>query len=172
MKIIKEITALQQNFAKHIAKDIPPDVAYTMVTGEENIAKALEWYDNISVQDLVGKIRQNTYTRLQTMDYTFVISRLCSICQVDYAELFDADGNPRNINELPDNARQAISAVTTSEFKDKAGNSYITTKVQLHDKLRALEMLGKYLGIFEKKESQSSGTETIEQYIRRLEAGE
>lgn len=76
-----------------------------------------------------------------------VIEELVRISFSDVRELFDSNGQLRPIADLPDSIAPAISSVeVVKRYSDKETSEYVT-KIRLWDKTRALQMLGKHLGI-------------------------
>lgn len=72
-----------------------------------------------------------------------VIDRLVRIAMVDPRKLFDAEGKMLPVHKLDDDTALALSAL---EF-DATG----ARKAKFWDKARALELLGKHLGLFTEK---------------------
>lgn len=74
-----------------------------------------------------------------------------------------------DLSKLNDKQKAAIAEFSTKVDKD-TGKRYIT-KIVLHDKLRALEALGRYAGIFEKDNKQKiSPTINIEDILNGIKA--
>lgn len=59
----------------------------------------------------------------------------------------------KSLDELDDDQKAFISELNSTRV-DREGIVTITTKVKTYDKLRALEMLSRYLGLFEKDNNQ------------------
>lgn len=73
----------------------------------------------------------------------------------DFIEEWDDDGAPtfKDFNEIPREkliALKKLTVVTRTQTQKKSGETYTTktVTVELHDKLRALEMIGKNLQLF------------------------
>lgn len=78
-----------------------------------------------------------------------IISRLVSIAFFDIGKLFNSDGLLKDISELDEQAKFAVSMIDTVEMKDSEGNLVgKIRKVKTFDKLRALELLGRYKQMF------------------------
>lgn len=76
-----------------------------------------------------------------------VIEELVRISFSDVRELFDEKGNLLPIPDLPDSIAPAISSVeVVKRYSDEETSEYVT-KIRLWDKTKALQMLGKHLGI-------------------------
>lgn len=84
-----------------------------------------------------------------------VINQIARIAFGDIRKLYNDSGGLKNIQDLDDDAAAIISGIeTTEEFEgygeDREQIGY-TKKVKIASKDRALEMLGKYFGIFKEK---------------------
>ena len=93
-----------------------------------------------------------------------VLKGIYTIANLDIAEIFDDDGNVRNINEIPEHIRRAISGVEINEIweqngksKDKIGE---TKKIKMDSKLAAWRDLGRHLKLFTDK-FEIGGTEEL-----------
>lgn len=95
----------------------------------------------------------------------WVIERLMAIANADFSKLIEEDayGYPSvNLELLTPEMRTAIQEITTTSYK---GNKKITIKPA--DKLKALDMLGKYLAMF-KDNVKVEGELTL---VERLQEG-
>lgn len=89
---------------------------------------------------------------LERLDVTVqrVINELACIAFVDVGEFFGETGKLRPIHEIPENARRALSALDLEQILN--GNAKTTSfKAKMHSKEKALELIGKYLGMFAEK---------------------
>jgi phage terminase small subunit len=75
-----------------------------------------------------------------------VVNEIAAVAFVDLGELFDEKGNLKPLGELDARLRKTIQRIEVDQ-RPTAENQ--TTKVRLFDKLRALELLAKYLNLFE-----------------------
>lgn len=81
---------------------------------------------------------------------------------VDIRKLYDADGRLLNVQSWPDDVAKAVASVDVFEEFEGAGQERIhvgdVRKVKLWDKLKALEQLGKTLGMFTEKVEHSASS--------------
>lgn len=81
-----------------------------------------------------------------------VIKELAKIAFLDIRKLYTKNGNLKGVADMDDNTAGAISSLETleeyGEDREKIGN---TQKVKLLDKTKALELIGRHLGIFNDK---------------------
>lgn len=84
-----------------------------------------------------------------------VIRELARVAFVDPRKLFDENGRPKDLESLDDDTAAALASVDIFEEYDfDDGNRVLighTKKYKWADKLRALELLGKHLGMFTDK---------------------
>jgi phage terminase small subunit len=79
-----------------------------------------------------------------------VISGLARIAQFDIRKLYDEQGNLLPIHLLDDDTAYAVQAIEVLEGRADDGSTvtYNTKKVKTEGKQKALESLGKHLGLF------------------------
>ncbi len=88
---------------------------------------------------------------------------LLELARIAYARITDVvDSGPDGLtlkqsSDVPDDAAAAVA-----ELRETRGRSGRNLRVRMHDKLRAIELLGKHLGLFsgqvEQKENRHMGT--------------
>lgn len=104
--------------------------------------------------NIQGYIAEKQKEREKRTEVTqdMVIQELAKIAFADIRALYDDNGNLKNVKCLEDNIAGAVSQLETFEEYEGRGEDreYIgdTKKVKLLDKTKALELLGKHLGIF------------------------
>ena len=85
-----------------------------------------------------------------------VLLELARIGFFDPRKLFDGEGNPKHIDELDADTAAAISQLDVDKTVDEDGTVTYTKKYRFADKLRALELTGKHLGMFSASNIQVS----------------
>ena len=109
---------------------------------------------NVKVQEYISKKQQEIEKRTEvTQD--MVIKELAKIAFLDIRKLYTENGQLKNIADMDSETAGAISSLETLEEyegygddREKIGD---TQKVKLLDKTKALELLGRHLGIFNDK---------------------
>lgn len=100
-----------------------------------------------------------------------VIKELAKIAFLDIRKLYTENGQLKNIADIDDDTVGAISSLETLEEYDGYGDNREkigdTQKVKLLDKTKALELLGKHLGLF--KETNININTNYEEYLKRVE---
>lgn len=78
-----------------------------------------------------------------------VINELAKIAFMDYRKLFDQDGKLLPARELPEEVAGAISKLKMRKGKEGSGDEaeIVFADIGFHDKLAALQILAKHLGI-------------------------
>lgn len=110
--------AIRAGYAKKGAKD----QAYALMQDPE-------------VAEAIKAAMEERNKRLQ-VDADYVLQRLTEIDQLDLADIFDLDGKLLPIRQWPLIWRQMVKEVDMK-----------TGKVKFHDKLRALELIGKHVNV-------------------------
>lgn len=113
------------------------------VTGSELLRKP-------EVAAMIANLQAKRAERTQiTADRVLV--ELARIAFLDPADLFDANGNPKAIADIPEHARRAIIGCDVVQLYEGAGQTRKqdgeVRKIRLADKVRALELLARHLGI-------------------------
>ncbi len=118
---------------------------------------------NDEVQAMIGELEEAASERT-AITKDMVVKELAKIAFVDPRKLFDEEGRPKDIRFLDPDTAAALSSVDIYEEFDYNGDekelSGYTKKYKWADKLRALEMLGKHLGMFTDKVHVEGTVET------------
>ena len=90
-----------------------------------------------------------------------VLRETAKLAFFDIRKMFDKDGKPLDISMLDDDTAAALVGLDVQDISDKEGN-YVgfIKKYKMADKIKALELLGKHTGAFEKKDTQTAALET------------
>ena len=123
-----------------------------------------------NIQEYISKKQKEIEKRTEvTQDR--VINELAKIAFLDIRKLYTENGQLKNIADMDDDIAGAISSLETLEEYDGYGNNREkigdTQKVKLLDKTRALELIGKHLGMF--KETNININTNYEEYLKRVE---
>lgn len=150
------MTDAQKRFCDEYLIDLNATRAYKVAysrckkdeTANVNGSKLLR---NTKVQEYISKKQQEIEKRTEvTQD--MVIKELAKIAFLDIRKLYTENGQLKNVADIDSDTAGAISSLETLEEyegygddREKIGD---TQKVKLLDKTKALELLGKHLGIF------------------------
>lgn len=109
---------------------------------------------NVNVQNYISEKMKEREKRTEvTQD--MVIKELAKIAFLDIRKLYTENGQLKNVADIDDDTAGAISSLETLEEYDGYGDERAkigdTQKLKLLDKTKALELLGRHLGIFNDK---------------------
>lgn len=109
---------------------------------------------NVNVQNYISEKMKEREKRTEvTQD--MVIKELAKIAFLDIRKLYTENGQLKNVADIDDDTARAISSLETLEeyygYGDEREKIGDTQKVKLLDKTKALELLGRHLGIFNDK---------------------
>lgn len=144
------------------------DAGYSEYTAKYDLSV----WENPKVIRYIEERRKEMSERNQITE-DWIISRLMTIADSAIGDILTVDdlGNIEfDYAKLTPEMRKAIQGISIDEFKEGRGRNSGNVrkiKIQLADRLRALEMLGKYLGMFKEK-VQLTGDDDL---IRRLHEG-
>ncbi len=95
-------------------------------------------------------LQESTDKAMKKFDITEerILQELACISFLDFADLLDSNGNLKDMDDIPEHARRAISGLDVSELFEGEGkdrkNIGLLKKLKTSDKKGALELLGKY----------------------------
>jgi len=113
---------------------------------------------------ILDKIQEYIDQRNKDSNVTakMVINELWNIATFDLGELFNEDGKLKPILEIPKQYRKALSMVETrAEIQDGVKVADLT-KIKVWDKIKALELIGKNLGMWIEKTETTNLNVNIE----------
>lgn len=156
----KDLNEKQKRFCEEFLIDLNATRAATRAGYSEKTAYSIgsELLNKPEVQSYISHLKQLRSDRTEiTADR--VVEELAKIAFSDIRKLYKEDGFLKRPHEMGDEALfvsgietdELFSFIPGSDQKEKVGE---TKKVKMCDKIRALENLGKHLGIFEKDNSQ------------------
>ena len=118
---------------------------------------------NVEVKKMIQELEEAASERT-SITKDMVLKELAKIAFVDPRKLFDEEGRPKDIRFLDPDTAAALSSVDIYEEFNYNGDEKelmgYTKKYKWSDKLRALEMLGKHLGMFTDKVHVEGTVET------------
>lgn len=122
---------------------------------------------NANVADYVQK-RMDERSQRTEITQNMVLQELAKLGFFDIRKLFDDDGKPLDISMIDDDTAACIAGMDVLDAYDGSGEDkefigYIK-KYKLSDKLKALELLGRHLGMFRDKVELSGEVKTENPY--------
>lgn len=130
-------------------------VAYPNCKNEDSARKSASRL--LTIVDIQTYLEESMKEREERTKITqdMVLKELAKIAFFNPKNIFKENNTLKDVIDLDDDVASAITSVETlEEFdgygddREKIGN---TTKVKLADKMKALEMLGRHLGMFKDK---------------------
>ena len=153
------MTNAQKRFCDEYLIDLNATRAYKVAysrckkdeTANVNGSKLLR---NTKVQEYISQ-KQKEIEKRTEVTQDMVIKELAKIAFLDIRKLYTENGQLKNVADIEDDTGGTISSLETLEEyegygddREKVGD---TQKVKLLDKTKALELLGRHLGIFNDK---------------------
>lgn len=155
-KIKSNLTTLQEAFCQEYVRDLNATQAairagYAEASAGQEGHRLLK---NVEIRDRVQQVA-NARAKKRGLKAQVVLNRLDDIGGVDPAEAFDENGHLKIIHDIPREVRVAIKKVTyRAEWEGRGPDrhqvaEYVT--VEFHDRIKANELLGKNLKLFNEK---------------------
>lgn len=159
------------NYMKGMTKyEAMVDAGYSPNTSKSNPALV---FDREDVKKEIDRRQKIMATKAQ-VSAQWIVDQLKSIASANLGDIIEVDeeGSPYyNFDRLSPDLKQALKGLTVDEYiegRGKKGQRVRKIRVDLNDKLRALEMLAKHLGMFEDKNNEMKVEISL---IDRLQAG-
>lgn len=118
---------------------------------------------NVAVAQAIAAAQARRVQRVEvTADA--VVRELSRVAFSDVGQLHDADGNLLPLQQLPEDARRAVVQFEAEAVGQDGEAVTQLRRVKLADKLKALELLARHLGMLRDK-VEHSGTVTLEELV-------
>lgn len=143
------MTGKMELFCEHYAKVLNASEAARLAgyatsrTGEHGYQLLQKAPIQKRIAELTAKVAKKIH-----ISTDMLIEELWNIASFDIGEIFNDDGSLKPIGEIPKKIRKAISGIDT--YKDFTEGVEIgeTKKIKSWDKLKAIELIGRYKGIW------------------------
>lgn len=159
-----KLTDKQERFCQEYLIDLNATQAAIRAGYSENTARDIGC-ENLAKPNIQARLSELNKERSEATGITQkrVLEEYAKIAFFDIREVFDVDGGLINVKQLDANNAGAIASIKSSEEwgEDDEGNRTVIgtlKEVKVFDKIRALQDLGKHLGLFEKDNSQRNDT--------------
>ena len=159
-----KLTEKQKRFCEEYLIDLNATQAairagYSEKTAEQTASRMLSF---VKVQEHLNKLREQQSRRTEiTAD--MVLKELAAIAFSDRTELAQIDENGLVVltptAKLTTEARKAIAGIKEGKFG---------TEISSYDKVRALELLGKHLGIFDKRDDDNDTLTKLDAVLAKI----
>lgn len=150
-----KLTDKQRRFCEEYVIDLNGTQAAIRAGYSESGARVegVRLLSNANVKYYVDELQREKLSGTK-ITANMVIEELGKIAFSDLRELMTPDNALMDIRQLDDKTAGAVASVEVDEMKMDGMVIGNTKKVKLWDKLRALDMLGKHFGVFEKDNNQ------------------
>jgi phage terminase small subunit len=155
------MTELQKRFADRYFETLNGSqsaiwAGYSEATSRQ---KAYELLNEPEIEEYLTKLKAE-YSEKTGITRQRVLDEYAKIAFFDIREIYDVDGGLINVKQIDDKSAGALASIKSSEEwgEDQYGNKAVVgtiKEVKVFDKIRALQDLGKHLGLFEKDNEQS-----------------
>ncbi len=154
------LTPKQEKYVTYLAKGMTQRKAYKKAYG------CVNWKAK-SIDNRASKLFRNTEVKARYMELVEKAAKRAEIKAedilaeykaiafangTDYAEIKDGSVKLKDTSDLDDDKKKAISSIEETKFG---------ISLKTHDKMKALEMLAKYVGLLEKDNQDRSELPTI-----------
>jgi len=161
----KKLPDKRENFCHEYLVDFNGTQAAIRAKYNPSSAHATAW-DLLQRKDIQRRLDELRKKALKANDLTpeRVLAECKRIALCDVKDAFDDNGCVKDIKDVPDDIRKAISSFEVEEIKDRKGKTTgWIKKIKFWNKDKNLENLMKYFGQFEKDNEQK-----IEQFVLML----
>lgn len=157
------LTDKQQRFVEEYLVDLNATQAAIRSGYSRDTARAIG-SENLSKPDIQESIREKREELSESTNISAkrVIEEYAKIAFSDVRNVLTVDGGLKDTSEWDNDTARAVSSIKTTEVTSPEGEKLGTNReVKMYDKLRALEALGKHLGVFEKDNDQKKNENTV-----------
>ena len=164
------LTPKQGRFVQEYLVDLNATAAAKRAGYSEKTAYSIG-QENLKKPEIQNAIQEAKIALQKRTEITqeMVIKELAKLGFFDIRKLFGDDGKPLDISKLDDDTAAALVGLDVQDIADGDGD-YIgfIKKYKMADKIRALELLGKYLGTWEPQDKQQTAVEDLTALAEKL----
>ncbi|WP_312697145.1 terminase small subunit [Sphingobacterium mizutaii] len=150
------LTDKQQRFVEEYMVDLNATQAAIRAGYSQDTAKEIgcENLTKPNIQEAIQK-RKQELSEQTGVSAQRIIEEYAKIAFSDVRNILTVDGGLKDASEWEDDSAGAIASIKSFEVTTPEGEKLGTNReVKMYDKLRALEALGKHIGLFEKDNKQ------------------
>jgi len=135
----RKLSERREKFCQEYIVDLNATQAAIRAGYSEKTAGAQGFYllKDVAIQERLDVIRAERSEATQVSAF-WVIEKLRRIVEADPRRLFNEDGTPKRVVDIPDDVACAVAGLEVGD----------SVKVRLNDRLKAIELLGRHLGMF------------------------
>lgn len=154
-----DLTDKQRLFCQEYMVDLNATQAAIRAGYSEKTAKEIG-YENLTKPHIIELISELQNKRSNKVEVTAekVLKELAKIAFSDIRQFYNEDGSLKCPHELNDEAASLLSSMESEELFGVIDGSKCevgkTKKIKMWDKMKALELIGKHIGFYEKDNTQ------------------
>lgn len=160
---LPKLTDMQERFVTEYLKDLNGKQAAIRAGFSLTSADSYA-YELLRLPEVVARIEfdKARLAALSNVSSVKMLAWLKHVQESDYTEAFNVNFELKSKDEIPVELRKLIQSITVIKKATRLGQD-IHVKVQFVDKMRSAEIISKYLGMFDVKESGTGFSLTINQ---------
>lgn len=165
-----KLTPKQERFVQEYLVDLNATAAAVRAGYSKKTANRIA-SENLSKPDIQAAIQEAIQKRQERTEITqdMVIQELAKLGFFDIRKLFDEDGEPLDISKLDEDTAAALVGLDVLDVSDSNGNyAGFIKKYKMADKIKALELLGKHLGAWDRQDKQQTAVEDLTPLAEKL----
>lgn len=142
------LTAKQQRFCAEYIRDLNATKAAARAGYSPRTARSIG-SENLAKPDIQAEIRRLKAERAERLKISAdrVVEELARIAFSNVRDLFNADGSVKAIADIPPETRAALQDIVLQQ--SGADGDMKTVRIRMANKLKALELLARHLGLFD-----------------------
>jgi len=161
-----KLTQKQERFCNEYIIDFNATKAYTRAgysaTGKGIEVNACKLLKETKIANRVSELKKEAASKVDITKER-VLKEIAKIAFMDETLFYDESGEPLYLDEIPEDIRSGLANYGIKTRK--IGDDVIHTPVfKTHDKIKALDMLGKYTGLYEVDNEQKQQTVQVNYY--------
>lgn len=157
-----QMTAMQKRFVEFYLEVLNATQAYILANPRSNKKTAgISGHllmRNSNVRSAIEKRIDERSAKSENTQQR-ILDELKAIAFSDIRKIFTDKNDLKKIHDLDNETAAAVSSIDVEDSHVGKGKFATTKKVKLHDKMRALQMLGKHHGMF--KENEASAEDVV-----------
>lgn len=166
-----KLTPKQERFVQEYLVDLNATAAARRAGYSKKTANRIA-SENLSKPDIQEAIHRAKRARQERTELTqdMVLQELARLGFFDIRKLFDKHGKPLDISELDGDTAAALVGLEVQDVADSDGTyAGFIKRYKMADKIRALELLGRHLGAWDRQ--QQTAAEDLAPLAERLREG-
>lgn len=145
-EVIPYINAQQEHFVELLAQGYTQSAVCHEMSLTKEVAE--EWKSLPTIKQAIRKRRDELMQQFGNGKEA-VLSIAKTIMFAKVTDMYEQDGTLKKFEDIPEELLQCINQIKFKKTEDKFGNPILNTEVQMIDKSKALEMISRYLGLFD-----------------------